>query len=157
MGRYHLMKPAKACNPDCPLFCIISSGEYRGRFRAKWAAFRPNWLRQKWLNSLVPHARSHRPSRQGVRGASSGLASYKLSFLLRPTSPLYAICGAAGARTRRVNEARNFGPTQSGEPLGGCFLCQDGLSFTILLLTMDFKADFNFDHFQRTLSLIEVQ
>ena len=40
-----------------------------------------------------------------------GLASYKLSFLLRPTSPLYAICGAAGARTRRVNEAWNLGPS----------------------------------------------
>ena len=55
---------------------------------AKWAAFRPNWLRQKWLNSLVPHARSHRPCQGGLGGQQwPGLASYKLSFLLRPTSP----------------------------------------------------------------------
>ena len=29
--RYHLTNAAKAYNPDCPLFCIISSREYRGR------------------------------------------------------------------------------------------------------------------------------
>ena len=29
--RYHLERAAMAYNPACPLFCIISSREYRGR------------------------------------------------------------------------------------------------------------------------------
>ena len=46
-------------------------------------------------------------------GASS--ACVIQTFVFTPAhipAPLYAICGAAGARTpRRVNEARNLGPS----------------------------------------------
>ena len=173
--RYHLSRPLTLrLTPG--LFCIIPTARRvpKEGWTCSWAALRPNWLRQKWpkIPSDLPRARSHRPeSGWGPGGSFAFLASYKLSFLLCCTTttapgwlahtlPAYAICappGASRAASRRVNEARNFGPTRpAGEPRIGCCLCQDGLSFTIILLTMDFKAGFNFDHFQRTLSLIEV-
>ena len=115
------------------LFCIIPTARRvpKEGWTCSWAALRPNWLRQKWpkIPSDVPRARSHRPeSGWGPGGSFAFLASYKLSFLLcwlhqehrtRLAGP--HIAGLRHLRrswrraaSRRVNEARNFGPTHPG-------------------------------------------
>ena len=114
--RYHLSRPLTLRLTRALLYNSNCAASTKEGWTCSWAALRPNWLRQKWpkIPSDLPRARSHRPeSGWGPGGSFAFLASYKLSFLLRPTSPLfYAICGAGGASgTRRVNEARNLGPS----------------------------------------------
>ena len=135
--RYHLSRPLTLHLTPALLYNSNCAASTKEGWSCSWAALRPNWLRQKWpkIPSDLPRARSHRPESGWARSPSLRHTNFRFYSApppphqagwpthCRPTpsAPLLAPHRAP----RRVNEARNFGPT-----LEGCCLCQDGLSFT---------------------------